>query len=226
MIHLPFADRTEAGRLLAKEIALRNLPADAAVFAIAPGGVPAGYAVADRLEIPLDIVVTQKILVPWQSDLSLGTLAGSTHVLDSFIVHRLGIPEEDLEELIAAARAETRDREKRCRGAEDRLTIEGRAVILTDEGMATGDTMLAAVREMRELKCASVTVGVPVSSRHALERLKREADSLICLAVPEYFVSVGEWYREYPQIGAVEVRKLLDAARWNLGKNLLAARAA
>jgi putative phosphoribosyl transferase len=226
MMHLPFTDRTEAGRLLAREIALRKFPASAAVLAVAPGGVPAGYAVADRLRLPLDIVVTQKIPVPWQRDLSMGTLAGSTYVLDSFLVHTLGIPEEDLDELIASARAETRENEKRCRGAETGLAIEGLFVILTDDGMATGDSMVAAVREMRQRKAESVTVAVPVSSRHALERLKREADSLVCLAVPEYFVSTGEWYHEYPQIGATEVRKLLDAARCNLGKDLFATRAA
>jgi len=225
-MHLPFADRTEAGRLLARELSLKSFPADTVVLAVAPGGVPGGYAVADRLGFPLDIVTSQKILVPWQPDITLGTLAGSASVLDSFVIQNAGVPEEDLDDLVASAKSEMRKREVGYRGSEPELNIEGRALILTDDGIATGDTMVAMIRHARTAGAAGVMVAIPVGPKAACARLRDNADSLVCLATPEFFISTGEWYREYPEVTADEVRSLMKEARRNLKTKLrLSARA-
>ncbi len=219
-MHLPFADRVEAGRLLARELALRPVAGlqdgDAVVLALTRGGVPVGFAVADRLCLPLDIVVVRKLGVPWQPELAMGAIAGGTRILDESLIRQLGISAEDLDETVAVEQAEMHRREGVYRGGTPVLDLHGRPAILIDDGLAMGHTMLAAVRHVRTLKPASVIIGVPVGPREACDRLRSEVDDLVCLATPHLFCAVGEWYRDFEQVGDAEVRKLLAESRQQL----------
>jgi putative phosphoribosyl transferase len=208
MVHLPFMDRVEAGRLLAKELSLHHLPSTV-VLGLARGGVSVGFAVADRLHLPLDVIVARKLGVPWQPELAMGAIAGTAHILDGRMIRELGISDEDVEEVVAREQAEMRRREELYRDCEPGLDLHGKSAILVDDGLATGSTMMAAVRHARSLHAASVVIAIPVGSRQACDRLRREADDLICLSIPEAFFAVGEWYHDFAQVSDSEVQNLL-----------------
>lgn len=209
MVHLPFTDRVEAGRLLAKELSLHNIGHQTVVLALARGGVPVGFEVADRLHIPLDVIVARKLGVPWQPELAMGAVAGNARILDQRMIRELGIPDEDVEEITRREQAEMAKREHSYRGGKPPLDLHGQTAILVDDGLATGSTMLAAVGHARELGARSVIVAVPVGSGQACGRLRREADDVVCLAVPEQFYAVGEWYRDFRQVSDSEVQHQL-----------------
>jgi putative phosphoribosyl transferase len=226
MVHLPFADRLEAGRLLAGEISRRIITRDAVLLALARGGVPVGFAVADRLHVPLDVIVARKIGVPWQPELAMGAIAGTARIMDDRMIEQLGLSDEDVEEIVTLEQAEMIRREELYRGSKSALDLQGQSALLIDDGLATGNTMLAAVRHVRSLKPAEIIVGVPVGSQEACARLRKEADELVCLATPEFFFAVGEWYREFPQISDTEVQNLLEESRRRLRKHLASSAAA
>jgi putative phosphoribosyl transferase len=220
MSHLPYADRIEAGRRLATELSFHAPDKDAVVLALARGGVPVGVAVADRLHLPLDIIVVRKLGVPWQPEVAFGAITARAQVMDEPMVHHLGIPAEDVREIVAREQAETLRREAVYRDREAAIDICDRTVILIDDGFATGSTMVVAVQHARLLKPARVIVAVPVGSREACERLREVADDVICLASPHLFFSVGEWYREFPQVSDAEVQHLLAEGRQQLRRHL------
>lgn len=209
MIHLPFEDRVEAGRLLADEIAFRKPAQDMVTLALTRGGVPVGFAVADRLRTPLDIIIARKIGVPWQPELAMGAIAGSARVLDYATIQEFRINDQEVERIVAREQAEMERREELYRSGNPALVIEGRTALLIDDGLATGNTMMAAVRHARTLKPTRIIVGVPVGSSEACARLRNEADDVICLATPDFFLAVGEWYRNFEQVSDAEVQKLL-----------------
>jgi predicted phosphoribosyltransferase len=220
MVQLPFADRVEAGRLLAAELSLRKIARDAVILALTRGGVPVGFAVADRLHLPLDIIVARKIGVPWQPELAMGAIAGTAQFLDDRMIQGLGISDEDVEQIVAREQAEMKRREELYRGGKPAPDLHGKSAILIDDGLATGSTMLAAVRHARSLKPAKVIIGVPVGSEEAAARLRKEVDELVCLAIPEFFSAVGEWYRDFQQVNDAEVENLLVESRRRLRKYL------
>jgi putative phosphoribosyl transferase len=222
MVALPFADRMEAGRLLASELSSRKIAPDAAVvLALARGGVPVGFAIAEWLRLPLDVIVVRKLGVPWQPELAMGAIAGGVRILDDRLIRRLGISDDEVEEILAREQAEMMRREELFRGGKPALRPHGQSAIIVDDGLATGSTMLAAVRHVRSLEPARVIVAVPVGSREACYRLRREADAadeLVCLATPDAFFAVGEWYSDFRQVGDAEVRNLLAESRKRLGR--------
>jgi predicted phosphoribosyltransferase len=209
MVHLPFTDRVEAGRLLAKELSSRNIGENAVVLALARGGVPVGFAVADRLHLPLDVIVARKLGVPWQPELAMGAIAGTARVLDEAMIRELGIPEEDIEDITRREQAEMARRQQLYRGGKPALDLKGRTAILVDDGLATGSTMVAAVRHAHTLNAANVIVAIPVGSAQGCGRLAREAHEVVCLATPQMFYAVGEWYRDFRQVSDTEVQHLL-----------------
>ena len=214
MIQLPFADRDEAGRLLAAALAMMKLPANVIVLALPRGGLPVGLQVAKKLNAPLDVVIVRKLGVPWQPELAMGAIAsGSFQTLDQDLVRALGISREEVDVVINKERAEVERREKLYRKGLPALDLRGRTVLLADDGLATGSTMLVAARYVRSLKPARMLIVVPVGSVQACERLKTEADDCICLATPEPFVAVGDWYADFPQVNDSEVQRFLEAGR-------------
>lgn len=213
MFHLPFEDRIEAGRHLAAELRLRHLANNALVLALTRGGVPVGFSVAERLCLPLNVIVARKLRAPWQPEVAFGALAGEEFVLDKQMIAELGLSPGELEEITSGEKADMRRQEQTFREGEPALDVEGRPVLLIDDGLATGNTMLAAIHYVRSLKPAKVIVGVPVGSQEACARIRKEADELVCLGAPEQFCAIGEWYREFEPVHDAEVRVLLSRSR-------------
>jgi putative phosphoribosyl transferase len=213
MFHLPFEDRVEAGRYLAAEISLRHVANNAIVLALTRGGVPVGFSVAERLRLPLDVIVARKLRAPWQPEVAFGALAGDEDVLDERMTAELALSAGELEEIKTREKADVRRQEQAFRKGEPALDVEGRSVLLIDDGLATGNTMLAAIRYVRSLKPAKIIVGVPVGSQEACARIRQEADEFVCLAVPDQFFAIGEWYREFKQVHDAEVTVLLSRSR-------------
>ncbi len=209
MVQLPFADRDEAGRILADHLAFHNLAKEATVLALPRGGVPVGFAIAKQLRMPLDVLIVRKLGVPWQPELAMGAIAGGVRILDEHIIGELGISSEEIDRIAEREQAEIKRREALYRRGRGPLELAGRPVILVDDGLATGSTMSAAARCVARLNPARVIVAVPVGSREACARLLREADDVVCLATPEPFVAVGRWYHNFGQTSDTEVQNLL-----------------
>jgi predicted phosphoribosyltransferase len=167
--------------------------------------------VSERLHLPLDVVVVRKLGVPWQPELAFGAVTADTQLLDDKLIRMLGIPPEDIAEIVAREQAEIVRRETAYRHNRQPADLRGRGVILVDDGIATGSTMLAAVRHVRRMQPAKVTVAVPVASGLGLEKIRAEADDTVFAALPDRFFSVGEFYEDFPQVSDEEVRHLLLA---------------
>jgi len=209
MVRLPFQDRAEAGRLLGVELASRKLATDTIVLALPRGGLPVGAEVAEALKAPLDVVVVRKVGVPWQPELAMGAIAGDTRVLDNRLIRDLGISIGEVNAVIARESEEMRRREELYRSGLPAPDLRGRTVVLVDDGLATGSTMVAAARHVRSLQPQRLIIAVPVASAQACGRLRREADECICLAMPEPFFAVGEWYIDFGQVTDFEVQEIL-----------------
>jgi putative phosphoribosyl transferase len=213
MLQLPFRDRAEAGRLLGAELASRKLPRDVIVLALPRGGVPVGFEVARALAAPLDVVVVRKLGVPWQPELAMGAIAsGGIRFLDEKLIRQVGISQAALEAIAAREAQEVRRREQLYRGDRPALDLRNRTVILVDDGLATGSTMLAAVKCVTSLEPSAVIVGAPVASKTACAHLRERAHECVCLATPHPFLAVGEWYTDFGQTSDAEVRNLLAQA--------------
>jgi putative phosphoribosyl transferase len=211
MIQLPFSDRSEAGRLLAEELVRYDLPSNVVVLALPRGGVVVGWEVANALGAPLDVVVVRKLGVPTQPELAMGAIAGgSFRILDQKLIDEIGISREEVEAVIAAETAELVRREELYRRNRPALDLRGRTVLLVDDGLATGSTMLVAARYARSLKPGQTFIAMPVGSVQACRRLRKEADRCVCLATPQPFGAVGEWYVDFPQVPDQQVQVLLD----------------
>ncbi|HEY3449100.1 MAG TPA: phosphoribosyltransferase [Myxococcales bacterium] len=211
-----FEDRRAAGRQLAKRLAEVHLPARTLVLALPRGGVPVAFEIAQALDLPLDVFLVRKLGVPGQEELAMGALAtGGIVALNRDLVRILGIPQETLERVALKELAELERRERAFR--QDRPPLErelaSRPLVLVDDGLATGSTMLAAVEAVRRHGPSTVVVAVPVAPRDVCERLTPQVQDLICLETPEDFASVGSWYRDFHQVTDDEVRSLLARAR-------------
>ncbi len=207
---LPFPDRAEAGRLLGAELASRRIGTNWLVMALPRGGVPVGAEVARVLKVPLDVVIVRKLGVPWQPELAMGAIAGAGRVVDYRLIRELRIPDEDMELVIARETLEMERREKLYRGGLPPRDLRHHTVLLVDDGLATGSTMVAAARHVRSLSPQALIIAVPVASSQACSALRDEADECICLAVPKPFVAVGQWYQEFGQVTDAEVQDILN----------------
>ncbi len=210
MVELPFQDRADAGRRLGAELALRKLGPNTIVLALLRGGAPVAVEVAEVLRAPLDIVVVRKLGVPWQPELAMGAIAGGTRVLDREMMRDLHLSSEELEAVVSREVHEVERREKLYRGGVPAPDLRGRTVILVDDGLATGSTMVAAARHVRSAHPQRVIIAVPVGSSQACSRVRSEADECVCLAVPEPFFAVGEWYDDFRQVTDAEVLEILE----------------
>jgi len=209
LVELPFQDRAEAGRLLGAELASQKLGANTVVMALPRGGLPVGFEVAEALKAPLDVVVVRKLGVPWQPELAMGAIAGGTRILDRRVIQECQISDEAVEAVIARETQEMERREKLYRRGLAALDLAGRTVVLVDDGLATGSTMVAAARHIRSAHPHKLIVAVPVGSSQACNRLRKEADECVCLALPEPFFAVGEWYTDFRQVTDAQVQAIL-----------------
>jgi putative phosphoribosyl transferase len=208
-----FRDREEAGRLLASALTEYGRRHDVVVLGLPRGGVPVAFEVAQRLEAPLDVFVVRKLGVPGHPELAMGAIAsGDVRVINRRVVLGLGIQPADIEEVAQAEERELRRRERVYRGRRTAVPLSGRTVIVVDDGLATGATMLAAVKAVRQRGVAQVVVAVPVGDRESCAALSREADRCVCLLQPTELVAVGLWYEDFSQTEDEEVRSRLERA--------------
>ena len=207
-------DRVAAGRDLARPLLKYRKQADVIVLALPRGGVPVAAEIAHALHAPLDIMVVRKLGTPGHEELAMGAIAsGGIRVLNQDIVSSLGISEDVIERVAAREHAELERRMKAYRGERAWPSVEGKRVILVDDGVATGATMRAAIAALRSQAPAKVIVAVPVAPFDTLARLRGEADEVVCLATPEPFRAIGLWYSSFPQLSDEEVRRVLSE-RW------------
>ena len=205
-----FRDRTEAGRLLAARLEQYAGKPDVMVLALPRGGVPVAYEVARALPAPMDVFIVRKLGVPGQEELAMGAVAtGGVRVLNDQVVKGLGIPEYMIDAVVKWETEELKRRERLYRGDRPPPDVRGKTVILVDDGLATGSTMLAAARALRQQGPARIVVAVPVAAPDTCELLKADVDEVVCAATPEPFYAVGLWYRDFSQTTDEEVRELL-----------------
>src|SRR5438552_14692531 len=209
-----FRDRTDAGQLLAERLRKYAGRDDVVVLALPRGGVPVAYEVAKVLGAPLGIFLVRKLGVPGHEELAMGAIAcGGLVVLDERLVQTLGIDESELQRAIAAEARELERRAAAYDGDRALPELEGKTVILVDDGLATGATMRAAALAVRRLNPARVVVAVPVAAPETCEQLRAVVDETVCVLTPHPFRAVGLWYENFAQTSDDEVRRLLaDAA--------------
>ena len=204
-----FHDRHDAGRRLAEKLEAYAGTA-AMVLALPRGGVPVAAEVADRLGLPLDVFVVRKLGVPGYPELAMGALAsGGVRVLNADVVQALGITPDLIETVARREAAELARREHVYRGDQPPLDVDGRTVILVDDGLATGATMRAGIAALRARGAARVVVAVPVGAPETCAALAADADEVICATAPQPFFAVGHWYEDFEQTSDDEVRALL-----------------
>lgn len=209
-----FTDRQDAGRQLAQRFDRYSGDPDAIVLALPRGGVPVAYEIAARIAAPLDVLVVRKLGVPGHSELAMGAIAsGGIRHVDQRLVDMLNIAPAALDIVEARERVELERRERAFRAGRPPLDLAGKRVILVDDGLATGATMLAAIEAIRTRNPARIIVAVPVAPPETCEALGERADQIVCLVTPSRMYSVGAWYADFDQTSDVEVRELLDAAQ-------------
>ncbi|MHB1870007.1 MAG: phosphoribosyltransferase [Steroidobacteraceae bacterium] len=205
-----FADRAAAGRALAQALRPDKFAEPLLVLGLPRGGVAVAYEVAAALDAPLDVLIVRKIALPYDPELAVGAAAsGGVVVWDESVA-----PEGDarFESLRREALEEIARRERLYRPGRAPLDLHGRTVILVDDGLATGATMLAAVQAARRAGAATIVAAAPVASRQAAARVRREVDSLVVLETPAHLSAVGQWFERFEQLDDNDVRRLLDSA--------------
>jgi putative phosphoribosyl transferase len=202
-------DRAHAGQVLAARLARYSGQPGLQVLALPRGGVAVGFEVAQALDAPLDVFVVRKLGMPGHEEYAIGAIAGGgIQVMND----PLPVSSQALRRIVAREQAELARRERLYRGDRPPAALEGKTVIVVDDGVATGSTMRAAVLALRQRRPARIVVAVPVGARGTCEALRREADEVVCAFTPEPFLAVGLWYEEFPQASDAEVRELLDRA--------------
>jgi putative phosphoribosyl transferase len=221
---MPFRDRREAGRRLVERLSgLRA--ASPLVLGLPRGGVPVAFEVAQALGAPLDILVVRKLGVPFQPELGMGAVGeGGVRVLNADVVRQARVTEPQLAQVEARERAEVEERAARLRGGRPAIALQGRTVVIVDDGLATGGTARAAVRVARERGAERVILAVPVAPPETVAALRRDADDVVAVETPEPFFAIGGWYADFSPTSDDEVVELLaraaerDGADKGLGK--------
>ena len=208
-----FANRAEAGRLLATRLTRYANRSDVLVLGVPRGGVPVAYEVAHALKAPLDIVIVRKLGVPGHEELAMGAIAsGGIRVLYDEVVRDLHIPGSVIDAVAEREQRELERRERLYREGQLPPDIAGRIMILVDDGLATGTSMHAAVNALRPQKPARLIVAIPVAPPSTCREFEASADEVVCLITPEPFFAVGGWYVDFGQTTDTEVCALLARA--------------
>lgn len=206
-----FRNRSDAGKFLATKLTDYANRTDVVVLALPRGGVPVAYEVAQKLKAPLDVFVVRKLGVPGFSELAMGAIAsGGVRVLNEDVISYLDIQEPVIDQVAAMELRELQRRERLYRGARPPLDVRGRTVIIVDDGLATGSTMRAAVKALRQMQAKKIVVAVPVGARETCDSFNEDVDTLaVCAITPTIFHAVGMWYQDFSQTTDEEVRDLL-----------------
>jgi len=208
-----FRDRKQAGELLARKLTKYANREDVVVLAIPRGGVPVGFEVARALHAPLDVFIVRKLGVPWQEELAFGAVAtGGIRVLDEQIVESLQLTPEQIEKVTERENKELERRERVYRGKRAALAVKGKLVLLVDDGIATGSSMLAGITALRQLEPAQIVVATPVAPPTTCARLRKKADDLVCVSMPASFFAIGQFYDNFLPTSDAEVCALVEEA--------------
>ena len=210
----PFRDRQHAGEVLTTKLGAYAGRDDVIVLALPRGGVPVAFEVARALGAPLDVFTVRKLGVPGHEEWGFGAIAtGGVRVLDRNVVGRLGLPDGLIDQVTARERRELERRERVYRGDRPAPALNGKTVIVVDDGLATGSTMRAAVQALRAFGPAQIVVAVPTGARQTCEELRTSADAVVCATMPEPFYAVGQQYEDFSPTTDEEVCALLAAAQ-------------
>lgn len=210
---MKFENRQQAGRLLAHELSRYAHADNVIVLGIPRGGVPIAFEIAKELNAPLDIFLSRKLGVPGQEELAFGAIAaGDGRFLDRQVIEAAGITPEEIDQITRATTEKLQERAQLYRSGRPPALIEGRTVILVDDGIATGASIYAAICALREMKPRSLIVAVPVAPKSTCNWLRQYTDELVALHTPAHFYAVGQFYREFSQISDDEVVALLKEA--------------
>jgi len=205
-----FRDRSEAGELLAEQLTAYANKSNVIVLALPRGGVPVGAQVARKLAVPLDVFVVRKLGLPGHPELAMGAIAtGGVRVLNGDLVDSMRISDEVIEAVTASEQRELARRERSYRDDLPLPEVEGKIVIIVDDGIATGSTMAAAVAALRQLGAGRIVVAAPTIARSTYDYLEKTADDVVAVIVPEEFYGVGQWYEDFSQTTDAEVHQLL-----------------
>ena len=208
-----YRDRTHAGEVLASHLTADAAPGPVTVLALPRGGVPVAFPVARAFHAPRDILAVRKLGVPGHEELAMGAVAaGDVRVLNSDVIDGLGIAEQTLDEVTRVESRRLVDQEARLRAGRQPAAIDGRTIVLVDDGLATGSTMRAAIASAREQGAATVVVGVPVGAASSVASLRTLADQVVCPATPPFFRAVGLAYLDFSEVSDDDVRSLLAKA--------------
>src|SRR3989475_7100396 len=206
-----YRNRSDAGKHLAARLAKYANRDDVLVLALPRGGVPVGFEVAKQLRAPMDIFLVRKLGVPGHEELAMGAIStGGVQVLNDDVVDYLRIPGEVIDAVAADELRELERRERAYRGDRPEPDVQGKTVILIDDGLATGSTMRAAAAALRQKNPARIIVAVPVSASQTCDEYRMGVDEIICAKTPEPFHGVGLWYEDFTQTTDDEVRELLE----------------
>ena len=213
MVDHAFRDRREAGRYLAEQLQAYAQAPERLVLALPRGGVPVAYEVARALKAPLDVFIVRKLGVPGEEELAMGALAsGGVRVLNRSVIEHLRVPGHLIELVTAREQTELDRRARAYRNNRPPHDVQGKTVILVDDGLATGASMRAAVEALRRLGPGQLVVAVPAAAAETCDDLRGLVDDVVCGITPSPFEGVGRWYEDFSPVSDTEVRELLSRA--------------
>jgi len=208
-----FHDRFEAGRVLAEMLMHYADNPDVLVLALPRGGVPVAFEVARALHVPMDVFLVRKLGVPGHEELAMGAIAsGGVRVINEEVVESLGISPGTIDRVAEAEWRELERRQREYRDDRPPPDVRGKIVILIDDGLATGSTMLAAAQALQRMGPRRIVVAVPTAAAETCEQFRRIVDEVVCVTTPYPFRAVGQSYEDFSQISDEQVRQLLAAA--------------
>src|SRR3990167_2494603 len=210
MIMDKYIDRFDAGKVLAKFLKEYCNKPDVIVLALPRGGVPVAYEIAKALAVSLDVFIVRKLGVPWHEELAMGAIAsGGTVIFNEDIIQMLNVSKTEINQVIQSEQDELKRREQMYRGDRVFPVLTDKTIILVDDGIATGATIQAAIKGIRQHNPAKIIVAVPVAATETYETIKKLADQIICPQTPSHFYAVGAWYENFSQTTDEEVFDLL-----------------